>query len=109
MFNNNIEDKANNGKHDRRVLSRHPYEMNNTSQTDVAPWCHKWIGYGWIGWYLGGVLINVNIYEDKYDNDDVDEKLERGFLSPDANIHLPQDWWDLTPAADLKPNTISEI
>ena len=84
--------------------------MNNTSQTDVAPWCHKWIGYGWIGWYLGGGLINVNIYEDKYDNDDVDEKLERGFLSPDANIHLPQDWWDLTPAAAaLKPNTISEI
>ena len=41
-----------------------------------------------------------------YENEDGEEKLERGVLSTDANIHLPQDSWDLTPAA--KPNTISQ-
>ena len=24
---------------------------NNTSKTGVAPWCYKWIGYGWISGY----------------------------------------------------------
>ena len=28
----------------------------NTNNTDVAPWCYKWIGYGWDGmdWMVSG-------------------------------------------------------
>ena len=31
--------------------------QNNTSKTDVAPWCYKWVD-GWIGmnWYLRVVV-----------------------------------------------------
>ena len=34
-----------------------PYHQNNTSETDVAPWCYKWVdGMGWMDWiYPGGV------------------------------------------------------
>ena len=27
---------------------RAPYGANNTSKTDVAPWCYKWVD--WTGW-----------------------------------------------------------
>ena len=31
--------------------------MNNTSKTDVAPWCYRWAGLDWMDWVgsLGGV------------------------------------------------------
>ena len=43
--------------------------MNNTSETDVPPWCYKWIGYGrdGIGWYPGGVKYRAPYGANKFE------------------------------------------
>ena len=52
-----------------------PYN-DNTSETDVPPWCYKWTD-GRTGWYLGGVKYRAhgaNKIQIKTSNDDVSGK-----------------------------------
>ena len=51
-----------------RLWTRKTLVMNNTSKTDVAPWCYRWMGWvGWLDWISpGGVM-----YRAPYDGNNI--------------------------------------